>query len=158
MSEAMTPHYWDQQSALLVDDIGIALVTLDHPQLNEPLHIASIDVDITSRGQTFVGWPCLVKFPAKGQQGGRGSLTIEAVDPKIKAVIENLKGHVSVLLEIVSRDDPDDVTYDVGGLVFFTITGDDSTISGELMMRGGLNDSWPANTANPTNSPGLFVI
>jgi hypothetical protein len=141
----------------MVDDYGIILVTLDHPDLAEPLLLANLDVDVTSRGQVFVAWPMQLKLPSSGNTPRRGSLTIEAVDGRIAPVVRGLKGHVMLTFDYVSRDDPDDVIVTYSGLVFSNSNGNDATISGEINSLGSLNDSWPTARATPDVCPGVFV-
>ena len=112
MSLPMTPNYWDQQSGQMVDDIGLVLVTLVHPDLSEPLRCVSLDIDVRSRGEDFIAWPMVIKLPTAGTAQKRGTLTIEAVDPRIGEMIRGLQGEVSLLIEYVSRDDPDDLILD----------------------------------------------
>jgi hypothetical protein len=157
MSELMTETFWDQQSGQLVDDIGIVLVTLSHPDLLEPLHCASMDIDVMSRGETFLGWPMSIKLPTAGSSAKRGTLLIEDVDPRIGEVIRGLKGEIGLLFEYVSRDDPDDLILDHGGLLFSNISGNDGVISGEITGIASINDTWPIARATPDTSPGVFV-
>ena len=158
MSLPMTPNYWDQQSGQMVDDIGLVLVTLVHPDLSEPLRCVSLDIDVRSRGEDFIAWPMVIKLPTAGTAQKRGTLTIEAVDPRIGEMIRGLQGEVSLLIEYVSRDDPDDLILDHGGLLFSNITGDDASITGEIVGIAALNDTWPITRATPESCPGVFVL
>jgi hypothetical protein len=157
MSELMTTNWWDQQSGQLVDDLGIVLVTLTHPDLLEPLRMASMDIDVTSRGLVFVGWPMSMKLPTAGSAAKRGTLSIDDVDPRIGEVVRGLKGEISLLIEYVSRDDPNDLILPHGGLLFSNISGDDAVITGEITGIASLNDTWPTARATPDTSPGVFV-
>lgn len=158
MTQTMTQVFWDNQARMIVDDIGLWLVTLDHPMLLEPIRCASVDMDITSRGNLFLGWPMAVKVPSQTAGPKRGSLVIQNVDPRIGKTVRTLKGQISVLFEYVSRDDPDALMQDHGGLFFKTIDGTDITISGEIVGLGGDGQSWPNARATPERTPGLYVL
>lgn len=153
----MTSTWWDQTSLLNPEDIGVVLLTITHPDMAETLRFAALDVDITSRGETFIGYPMGLRIPSQGHGPKAGSITIAAVDPRIKQVVEGLKEPPQLLIELVSRDDFDDLFYDHGGLVFRAVRGDDTSLSGEIGGLGSLNDQWPRTRAIPEITPGVFV-
>jgi hypothetical protein len=158
MSLAMTPAFNTNAAQMIVDDMGLCLVTLDHHMLLEPIRIASADMDVTSRGLLFHGWPILYKLPGQGDGPKRGSITIQNVDPKISQLIRELKGQISVLFEYISRDDVDSLIFDHGGLFFENIDSDDVSITGEIIGYGSDSQSWPNAKATPARTPGLYVL
>jgi hypothetical protein len=158
MSEAMTLNWWGSQSQMIVDDLGIILVTLDHQDLVEPIRCASLDMDVTSRGLLFFGWPMQVKLPSASSGVKRAAITIQNIDPEISETIRLLKGQISVLFEYVSRETPDDLLWDHGGLFFKSVDNPDAAITAELVGYGSEAQSWPKTRATPDRTPGLFVL
>jgi hypothetical protein len=155
MSEPMTPRFWKNMGLALADDIGLVLLTLDHPQLNEPIRIAAADIDIVSRGATFAGWPVIVNLPSQGSPK-RGGLTIQNIDPRIGHLIRGLKDSISILIEYVSRDVPDEIEWDHGGLFLRNLEVTDLTIQGEVVGFGFDPQNFPRAGATPATTPGLY--
>jgi hypothetical protein len=156
MSEPMTPRFWNNVSLALADDIGMVLITLNHIQLSEPIYVASADVDVVSRGITFLGWPVLVNLPSHGSAPKRGRITLQNVDPRIGRLLRELKSNISVLFEYVSRDVPDEVEWDHGGLFLRNVEVNDILIQGEVVGHGTDPQNFPRTGASPATTPGLY--
>lgn len=157
MTETMTTGWWGSMADVIIDDAGLLLITLDHPDLLEPVRIVSDTMAVVSRGLTFVAWPVLPRLPTHGSAPKRGGITIQNVDPRLGRVIRGLKGNVSCLFEYVSREDPDDVLYEHGGLFLRNFEGSDVAISAEVVGFAVDGQSWPKGSATPERTPGLFV-
>ncbi len=157
MTETMSPVWWRRAGDLVADDLGLLLITLDHPDLREPIRIVSGTVSVTSRGAAFVAWPVLARLPSLGSQPKRGSITIQAVDPRIGRTLRGLDGAVSCTFEYVSHDDLDEVIYLHEGLRLRNFEGDDLSVTAEVVGTAPDGQSWPVTRATPARTPGLFV-
>ena len=157
MTEISSSRYHNATSTLIADDIGIFLVTIDHPDLAEPLAVASANLDVVSRGVTFIGWPMYYKVPSKGGGQKRGSIAIENVDERKGRVIRGLKGRISIFMEYISREAPDEVLWDHGGLHLRNVSGNSEFITAEVVGHGDESQPFPAARATPDVTPGVFV-
>jgi hypothetical protein len=158
MSEVMTATFWNNQAKMFAEDAGLFLVTIMHKDLLQPLRIASNNVDVTSRGNVFLGWPLAPKWPSKSEGNKRASIIFQNVDPVIGKTLRGLKTKPEVLFEYVSRDNPDELIYDHGGLFLSATDSDDLLVSNELVGFGSESTSFPKPSATPTRTPGLFVL
>ncbi len=156
MSEVMTARFWANASLMIADDMGLLLLTLNHIQLSDPIRVAASDSDVVSRGLTFFGWPMQPRLPTQGSNAKRGGIIIQNVDPRIGRLVRGLKGDISVLFEYVSRDVPDEVETDFGGLFLRNVEVNDFTIQGDVVGYGVDPQNWPRAGATPLTTPGLY--
>lgn len=162
MSEAAAQALLEEMSLRDPEDMGLVLIDLTHPDM-EDLHVAADNRDHTAGGLTYVGWPCLARFPKPSGSGGgkRGQLIIQDVDPRISAGIKQLSpdAEIAVSLRVVARADTADVWFEHGGLFMDRLSGDDGTISGDLRGHGQEDAPWPGTRrATPKRAPALFVV
>lgn len=158
MSETMTATFWNNQAKMFAEDAGLFLITLMHKDWLQPLRIASNNMDVTSRGNVYLGWPLAVRWPNKSEGNKRAGIIFQNVDPRIGKAIRGLSGKPEVLFEYVSRDNPDELIYDHGGLFLSVTEGDDLLVLNELVGFGSEATSFPKASATPTRTPGLFVL
>lgn len=159
MPEITHAGFYEQAAQRMVDDIGLLLVTLSHPSI-ETVRIVSDTRDCIHNGETFVGWPCLVKIPSVGRDPRRGQLVIQDVDPQIARTLLALPPgmKIALLLEYVLREDTDDVIDAQDGLYFTNLSGNDVLVSGEVVGHGADDAPYPARRSTPENTPGAFVL
>jgi hypothetical protein len=158
MSEAMNQTFWDEQAQSFVDDLGVLLITLTHPQLLEPILAAASDVDIVSRGNTFIAWPMAPRLPTTGDKPKRGGLKIANISEDIGRLVRPLKGDIKLMFEIVERNAPDEVMYSHGGLKLSNVRTEGRFIMADVVGYGSHGLAFPKSSANPDYAPGTFVI
>jgi hypothetical protein len=149
--------FLEESTRAFADDLGILLVTLEHPSMLEPIRAAGSDTDIVSRGLTFLGWPMEPRLPGSGEQQARGGIRIANEDERIGRAARSIKGEVSCSFEIVSRDDPDELIWDHRGLLFTNVRAEGNFIVGDVVGQGGFGTSFPRSSANPEFAPGTFI-
>jgi hypothetical protein len=157
MSVPMNANWWEKQSLDFVDDYGLLLVTLNHPQLAEPIRVNASDMDVFSNGENYVGWPLAPRLPSAGDRQKRGGLRFGNVDHRIGRLVLGLKGEVEVSFAIVEREALDVVIYTHGGLKLTNVRTEGGWIVADVVGQGSHGLAFPRSTATPEYAPGVFV-
>ncbi|MCB1833599.1 MAG: DUF1833 family protein [Geminicoccaceae bacterium] len=89
---------------------AIALVTISHAALGDPIRLSGDAVDTISRGETFIAFPFDLILP-DDRDGGppRAEFVIGNVDRSITALLRSISTPPEFLIELVRMDDPDSV-------------------------------------------------
>jgi hypothetical protein len=155
----LSNHWRHSATQAVSDDMGLLLVTVQHPQLLEPLRIVSDTSSVTSRGNVFEGFPCFIALPGQDERGVPGRLMIANTGNDIGKTLRLIppRARIDVTLEYVSRDDPNIVEFEWDGLSMRNITVNDLSISCEIVGYGVEGQIWPVPAATPDITPGLFV-
>lgn len=133
----------------------VALLTLDHPQLREPVRAVSDVKDITVEGDLFEAFPFSFQFPGEGNTIPRVQITIQNVDKRIGEAVRNTKGAMSASLAAVLRDEPDEPIVDYPVLLLVGVSVQSAFVTGTLIGRRNANRAWPGLRATPEVTPGL---
>lgn len=142
------------------DEVVVALLTIEHPNLTEPGRICSDTVDVTSRGNLFKGGvPFMINLPDQDPETpSRVRLTMDILDQELVAVVLSIPAETppTVMLEVVLAATPDIVE---SGPYHFTMRnaeGDITTIECELAFEDLLSAPYPKESFTPASHPGLF--
>lgn len=157
MIEPASARYLAGQAVAVSDDLGLFLLDINHPTLVEPIRTVSALMDVTSNGTLYTGWPMLATLPSQGEGNKRGTITIQNVAPKISQTLRGLKERMELAMQVVSRDDPDDVYYDHGGLFLKNVDVTDTSITGEVVGYGDEQNPWPKQSNTPQRVPAVWV-
>lgn len=149
----------------------IALLTLDHEDLAEPIRISSdptqriteltTDSDVVygtvSRGDTFIFLPMKIKLPSDTEEGpGELSIEIDNVHRTYTETIRSIFTPVSVKLEIVMDNALDTVEVSWPEFLLTNIKYNATTISATMKLETLEREPFPAGTFTPGQFPGLF--
>lgn len=148
------------RQALFAPETGeafLVLLTLDHPDLEEPIRITSDAVETLSRGQSFIAFPFDIIIPDDTESASpRARITIDNVDRTITASIRAMTAAASVTIEIVRAADPDTVEAAFPGFQLINVVYDALTVSGDLAIEDFTAEPWPAAVFSPAGFPGIF--
>lgn len=148
------------QAELLAQTSGeafIALVTIDHADLAEPIRVCRDGVDTTSRGETYVAMPFELERPAEDDSGaGVARLSIQNVSQEITAAVRAMTTPPSVTIEIVAASDPDTPELTLEGFTLREARWDALVVEGTLDLEDFLGEAWPKDSFTPGNFPGIF--
>lgn len=140
------------------DQVFLMLVTISHPNLPLPLRFASNTQPVTSRGDTYLGWPFRVALPAEfDDQLPVVQLQIDNVDRRIMEGIRLLTSAPGVTLEVVLASSPDTVEAGPFNFSLKAADYDSLVITGVLAFEDVLNEPYPAYTFTPAYFGGLFA-
>lgn len=124
----------------------VALLTITHPELADPILLTDSGVDIAYASDlldangnvaaiagTYLSVPIEVIPPGQSDEQPRGSLRVPNVDQAIGAVIEAISDPLGITITVVLASDPTDI---VGGphqlLELANVRGDALVVEGEL--------------------------
>lgn len=108
---------------------------------------------------TFQPYPFEVELPEDSREwNGSVPLRIDNIDREVARLVRHYSGQPEVRLEVVLASQPD--TVEMGPFDFTVLSAEIDVMALVLQLgyaEGFLNQSVPAQTFTPTNSPGLFV-
>jgi hypothetical protein len=138
-------------------EVFLMLVTISQDDLADPLYFVNNTVDVTSRGNVYLGWPFQVALPDEREDAlPTVQLQIDNVDRRIMEGVRLLSTPPSVVLEIVLADSPD--TLERGPFTFRLVLVEYSAlvITATLAPEDVLNEPAMQYSFTPANFPGLF--
>ena len=141
---------------LFSDDGLIALVTIEHPDLPQPIRLAWYDKDVTSRGDVYSAFPMRLELPTSGDRNVTARLVLLAPAVELVPVIRSLDEFPTVKIELVRINDPDTVEDTFDNLVIKAVEIDEE-ISGELVPETNLERRFPKDGIHASNIPGSFA-
>lgn len=144
---------YDQQT----EKAFIALLTLDHPDLNSPLRFSSDGVDTVSNGDTYVSFPFRISLPQESKDTIPSvQLEIDNVSREIVSTIRDIDSNPTLEMEIVLSSDTDTVIAGPFPFELRDVNYDALTVQGTLSNPALDETSFPTDSFDPANFPGLF--
>ena len=138
-------------------EVFIVLLTIDHPDLAEPMRLSSDAVDTVSRSNTYVAFPFDISLPNdQADRPPRAGLRIDNVDRQIVQTLRTITSAPTVLMEVVLGSDPDTVEASWPDFQLLDADYDHLVVAGELGQELFLNEPWPGRSFTPADFPGLF--
>lgn len=138
-------------------EAAVVLVTITHASLTAPIRVAGYDVDVTSRGETFVAMPFSISLPTDTEDAApRAKVGLDNVSREIVIAVRNATGAPpSVTLEVVLASTPDVVEASFPGFALRSVTYNALTVEGELTLEGLATEPFPKDRFTPGNFPGV---
>lgn len=149
----------------------IALLTIDHPDLAEPIRISTdptqrleeltTDEEVVygtvSRGETFLFCPVRIRLPDDKDDGpGEMTLEVDNVHRDLTATIRSIFTPASITVEMVMDNDLDTVEAQWPEFLLTNISYDATTITGTLKLETLEREPFPAGSFSPAYFRGLF--
>ena len=164
MSRGVSLEFIAAVNAQETDEAFIVLVTIDHPDLPEPIYLNSSGANIDSRVSLGLGpWlACPFQVTLSDDSDDRppqAKLVIDNVDRGLVAAIrEAAAGGVApvVTLEVVKASAPDLVEMVLTDFEMREITYNSLTIETTLTLESLFNEPACGYSFTPTHFPGLF--
>ena len=147
-----------RQSAFNVEtsDVWLALVTISHSGLAEPIRRVPNTADIVQGGRTFIGADMTVVLPRDTDDGLlRGSITVDNTDQGINRLL-GLESAPDVAIEVVRADAPGTAEVSFPSL---QVTEADDTGEAVVLQVGHHNrrlEPFPTHAMTPDTFPDLF--
>ena len=139
------------------DDPLLTLITVEHPDLAEPLRFTTDRVATISRGMTFNPYPFEFAAPGEGDEGATAArIVIDNIDQRIVQTLRALASPPTALIEIVLGSDPDTVEETFPPFEIRTASGDRMQVSADLTDID--DDAQPLTRFHfvPSMAPALF--
>jgi len=137
-------------------DAFLILLTIDHPDLAQPIRVTSDGVDTVSRGNIFIAFPFALILPDDSDdRPPRARLAIDNVDRQIVEAIRSIGSAPTVLMEIIRAADPDTVEASFVGFRLTNTRYDELVVEGDLTLESFVAEPYPATIFSPADFPGL---
>lgn len=146
-----------QVSLPVMDESFVTLLTASHPQFERTLYLCPDPAGLVSRGITFEYFPFEIGLVSDTESLPEASILMSNVDSLIGAALQQIRGEVSLVMEVVLRSDPNVLAIPaVNGLKMVNISGDDISVSGTVTRKNHFSEPFPARRATLRRFPGLF--
>ncbi len=137
------------------------LLTIDHSTFPEPYRFVSGDpnefASITSGGKIFTTFPFSVSLLTDDERQPEARISIQNADDRIGSTILELSNEsLSVILQVVLREDPDTIEYEVVNLELVDVEITAVSITGKLLIRGLATEPCPGRRLSNLVSPVFF--
>jgi hypothetical protein len=138
-------------------DVWLALVTIDHDDLAEPIRVVNNTENITSRGDLFVGFQFELTLPDEREEAAsHARITMDNVSREIAESVRSISSAPTVTLEVIRADDPDTVEMSWPFYRLRNVTWNALKVSGDLVLDDFTSEPYPAGNFTPASWPGLF--
>ena len=157
MPSAITQDMVEAVFAAETAETFLVLLTMDHPDLSDPIRVVHNTEDIDSRGNTYTRFAFRPKFPDNVE--GRvptAELVIDNISLEIVREIRQLDTAPTVKLEVIRAADPDVVEMSLPEFHLRNVTWNAETIRGTLSLDNVVQERFPALAFTPAHFPGLF--
>jgi hypothetical protein len=129
-----TLEYLTEAAADDSNDPMLPLLTIEHPDLSEPLRFVRDFKPFVSRGETYQPFPFNFIRPGQGEDGpSRARIAIDNIDQRIVRTIRSLSTPPTLKIEIVLASIPDTVQETFPLFRMMTTAGDRFTVEAELI-------------------------
>ena len=138
-------------------DVAFWFLLTITPNGQAPIRFVNNNVDVVSRGDTFLAYPFTLQLPTDDDQKvPTVTLTIDNVD---RAIVESIRGQLqppNVKIEVITSAYPDIVERTIDFLSLRSVDYNSLTITGSLEARGILNQRFPKESYTASVFPGIF--
>lgn len=153
MTTALTTSAFDQDT----DEVWLVLVTIDHDDLTQPIRVVNNTEDITSNGDSYVGFPFDINLPdAREDAPPRARLVIDNVSREIAQAVRTISSPPVVTIQVIRAADPDTVEISWSSFKLRNVKWDVGRVSGDLTLEDFTSEPYPAGIFSPASFPGLF--
>ena len=137
-------------------EVLVVLLTINHPNLTQPIRVCSDSVETLSQSRTFIPYPFTFKAPDEAENGPTPArLIIDNVGEIIAESIQLLDSPASVDVEFVLASSPNHIQIAWPTFELTNVEGDELTISGDLTIPGLMTEP-VGGTIDPAGYPALF--
>jgi hypothetical protein len=138
-------------------EVFLLLLTISHATLTPSIRVANNTRDITSGGETFIGYPFTITLPDERDDGiPQMSLRIDNVNQSIVRALRSITTPPAIQLDVVLADSPDTLEASIPGFTLQRATYDALLVEGALSLEDVLNQGFPALSFTPSATPALF--
>jgi hypothetical protein len=149
------------------DEVPIALLTITHDDLVEPIYVSSdpthrisdepLIYATHSRGNDFLFLPFEFNLPDdRSDSPPRVSLEVDNTQRELITLLRSISSAAFIKMEVVLASSPDNVEIELPSLQLATGTMDENTVKIDLIVDGLINEPFPAGLFTPGAFPGLF--
>lgn len=136
----------------------IALLTIDHDDLPDPIRVArnTVGDDIVSGGETFIAMPFEIEIPTDSEKAPVARLEVPNVDRSIGQALEELASPAVCTIQIVLASEPDTIDREYAQFELRNAEWDALAVTAELTQANFTGEPWPFLRVTPQWFPALF--
>ncbi len=140
-----------------IDDPILALLTISHATLDEPIRVVNNTENIVSNGETFLAFPFELKLPDDfGDRSSRGTLEIDNISRDIVQSIEAMGSKpATVLIEVIMASQPDVIEMQFPDYRLSNVSWDRYVVRGDLEIEDLTRAKFPRKNFTPDIVPGM---
>lgn len=139
-------------------EVVLALLTISHPNLVDPIRVVNNTEAIISQGYTWAAFPFEITLPNEADDElPVMTLKIDNTDRQIVTVVRNLVGAPDITLDLIVASQPDIVEATFTGFKLKNVNYDNLTVEGELRLEEVLSEPYPKDCFTPALFPGAFA-
>jgi len=151
VTDAFRADAWSPES-----DLYLVLLTIEHPDLDPPIHVVNNTVNVISNGITYVAFPFEIALPESPENSPpRAELTISNVGREISQAIRSVGSPPSVTIAVIRQATPDVIEALHVGMKLTGVSYDAQQVSGQLVREDLVTEPYPAMTYSPAEFRGL---
>lgn len=148
-----------RESAYAADTeaVWLVLLTISHEELTDDIRVVNDNLDLVSRGQTFLACPFEPVLPTDTDEGPpTARLRVDNVSQDLTIALREVSSGVSVKMEVVAADRPDDVEATFDGFKLSDVSITNTAVTGTLGLDDLRLERFPAHSFTPGSFPGIF--
>ena len=139
------------------DQVWLALITLNHADLSEPIRVVHNTKSIMSRGNQFVAFAFEISPPSDTEGSApMARLTFDNVTREFTEALRSIVSAPTVVVEVIRADALDTVEISWAGYKLRNVRWDALQISGDLVLDDIATEPFPAGNFSAAAFPGLF--
>jgi len=140
------------------NEAWIALLTIDHAELDEPMRFALNGEDITSRGEVFTAsWFDVLLPDDTADRPSQAQITFPNVAREMTALLELSLTPPTMVIELILASYPDDVQISWPAMMLQQGTKYNAeSVTGPLAGKRMLRETYPKGVISPAYFPGAF--
>ena len=157
MANQLSPELIAQLYAQESSDPFLTLLTLTHASFAAPIRLVSNNVDVISRGETYIAFPMKVRLPVDdGESAREVQIVFDNVSLLLTEEIRSVTTEIGVTMELILASMPNQVQISIDELKISTISYNKSQVIARLVLDNFLTTEVTSERYNPQNYPGLF--
>ena len=158
MPQDLSPEARAAAYAGATGEVFLTLLTIDHPDLAQPIRVVNDMRDIVSRTNTYQAFPFAIAIPTEiTARVATATLTISAIDQQIMNAIRSISTPPTVVAETILASAPDQVER---GPYVMPVSGVDSTNPNQIVLTliydRNFYNRLPSPTFSSADFPGLY--
>lgn len=138
-------------------EVWLWLLTIDHPDLPDPIRWVRNNEDIVSDGETFAKCDFEIIPPGMGGRNYSARLGMPNVSREIGFALMNMDGPADVLFQAVLASSPDTIELDFEGFKLRNVSWDVIIAEGELSRGSDDDEPYPKVRVTPASFPPWFA-
>ena len=138
-------------------DLYLVLLTIEHPDLDSPIHVVNNTVNVISNGITYVAFPFEIALPESPENSPpRAELSISNVSREIGQAIRQVGSPPTVTITVIRQQTPNVIEAQHVGMKLTGVSYNAQKVSGQLVREDFTTEPYPSVTYSPAEFKGLI--